>query len=43
MTMTNNLKADFKLISPEAEILNKPLPLFEDKMLPEGFTRTKVA
>ena len=43
MTMTNNLTADFKLISPEAEILNKPLPLFEDKTLPEGFTRTKVA
>ena len=42
MKMTN-LTADFKLISPEAEILNKPLPIFEDKILPEGFTRTKVA
>ena len=41
--MTNKMQAEFKLISPEAEILNKPLPLFEDKTLPEGFTRTKVA
>jgi len=41
--MTNNLQADFKLISPEAEILNKPLPEFKDEILPEGFTRTKVA
>ena len=41
--MTNNMKAEFKLISPEADILNKPLPEFKDEILPEGFTRTKIA
>ena len=41
--MTNNMKAEFKLISPEADILNKPLPEFKDEVLPEGFTRTKIA
>ena len=41
--MTNNMKAQFKLISPEADILNKPLPEFKDEVLPEGFTRTKIA
>ena len=37
------MKAEFKLISPEADILNKPLPEFKDEILPEGFTRTKIA
>ena len=37
------MQAEFKLISPTAEILNKPLPEFKDEILPEGFTRTKIA
>ena len=41
--MTNNMQAEFKLISPEADILTKPLPEFKDEILPEGFTRTKIA
>ena len=41
--MTNKMQAEFKLISPEADILNKPLPEFKDEILPEGFTRTKIA
>ena len=41
--MTNNMQAEFKLISPEAKILNNPLPEFKDETLPEGFTRTKIA
>ena len=43
MKMTNKMQAEFKLISPEADILNKPLPEFKDEILPEGFTRTKIA
>ena len=43
MKMTNKMQAEFKLISPTAEILNKPLPEFKDEILPEGFTRTKIA
>ena len=41
--MTNKMQAEFKLISPEAKILNNPLPEFKDEILPEGFTRTKIA
>ena len=43
MKMTNKMQAEFKLISPEAKILNEPLPEFKDETLPEGFTRTKIA
>lgn len=41
--MTNNMKAEFKLISPIDPLLTNPLPEFKDEVLPEGFTRTKVA
>jgi len=41
--MTNNMQAEFKLISPIDPLLTNPLPEFKDEVLPEGFTRTKVA
>ena len=41
--MTNNMQAEFKLISPIDPLLTNPLPEFKDEILPEGFTRTKVA
>ena len=37
------MKAEFKLISPIDPLLTNPLPEFKDEVLPEGFTRTKVA